>query len=95
MGEGTIDITPGRIVQLPLPENKIEAVNLQSDVANSREFAGDLRGEAEELSGVPMIASGRTAYMPRVCYELLRKWVRGKGVQTSRTAHATDWANLW
>jgi hypothetical protein len=33
--------------------------------------------------------------LPRVCYELLRKWVRGKGVQTSRTAHATDAANLW
>lgn len=64
MGDGTLDVTPGRIVQLPLPENEIKAVNLQSDVANSREFAGDLRGEAEELTGTPMIASGRTAYMP-------------------------------
>jgi SPP1 Gp6-like portal protein len=64
MGEGTLDVSSGRIVQLPLPENEIKAVNLQSDVANSREFAGDLRGETEELTGVPMIASGRTAYMP-------------------------------
>lgn len=63
MGEGTLDVTPGRITQLPEGVD-IKAVNLQSDVANSREFAGDLRGEAEELTGVPMIASGRTAYMP-------------------------------
>jgi hypothetical protein len=64
MGEGSINITPGKIVQLPLPENEIKAVNMQSNTANSREFAGDLRGEVEELTGVPMIASGRTAYMP-------------------------------
>lgn len=64
VGEGTIDVHPGKITQLPLPESKIEAVNLQTNTANSRAFAGDLRGEAEELTGVPMIASGRTAYMP-------------------------------
>jgi hypothetical protein len=64
MGDGTVDVTPNRITSLPLPENEIKAVNLQSDVANTRAFAGDLHGEAEALSGVPMIASGRTANMP-------------------------------
>lgn len=64
VGEGTIDVHPNKITQLPEIESKITAVNLQTNTANSREFAGDLRGEAEELSGVPMIASGRTAYMP-------------------------------
>lgn len=64
VGEGTIDVHPNKITQLPLPESKIAAVNLQTNTASSREFAGDLRGEAEELTGVPMIASGRTAYMP-------------------------------
>lgn len=63
-GEGTLDVRPGKIIQLPLATSKIEAVNLQSDMANTREFAGDLRGEVEEQTGVPMIATGRTAYMP-------------------------------
>jgi hypothetical protein len=64
VGDGTIDVHPNKITQLPEIESKIAAVNLQTNTANSREFAGDLRGEAEELTGVPMIASGRTAYMP-------------------------------
>ncbi len=64
VGEGTIDVQPNKITQLPELESKITAVNLQTNTANSREFAGDLRGEVEELTGVPMIASGRTAYMP-------------------------------
>jgi len=62
--EYEINVTPGRIVSLPSPDSDIKAVNMQSNTANSREFAGDLRGEVEELTGVPMIASGRTAYMP-------------------------------
>lgn len=64
MGEGTIDVVTGKIIQLPDAESKISAVDLKTNTANSREFAGDLRGEAEELTSVPMIASGRTAYMP-------------------------------
>lgn len=64
VGESEIDVIPGKIIQLPYPENKIESVNLQSDAANSRAFAGDLRGESERLSGVPLIASGYTANMP-------------------------------
>lgn len=63
MGEGTVDAASGRIIYLPEGVT-INSVNLQSEVSSSREFAGDLRGEAEELTGVPMIASGRTAYMP-------------------------------
>lgn len=64
VGEGTIDVHPNKITQLPELESKITAVNLQTNTANSREFVGDLRGEVEELTGIPMIASGRTAYMP-------------------------------
>jgi hypothetical protein len=62
--ETTVDVTPGRIVSLPLPENEIKAVNLQSDIENMRAFAGDLRGESETQTSVPMIAQGRSENMP-------------------------------
>ena len=65
MGEGNINIQPGRIIQLPLPENKIESVAITSDVANSIAFADEIRSDMDEQSSVPGIAVGRVKAMPR------------------------------
>ena len=65
MGETTIPIEPGRIASLPLPENKIEAVQITSDVANGLQFSDDLRSDMDELSGKPGIATGRMKLLPR------------------------------
>jgi hypothetical protein len=58
-GESVIDIKPGRIIGLPLTESKIVAVPLPSDVANALSFAGNLRSDIDELSGIPGVAMGR------------------------------------
>src|SRR5579875_1721110 len=34
-GEGTLELHPGKIIQLPLPDNKIEAVSIASDVEHA------------------------------------------------------------
>lgn len=65
MGQGTIDIVPGKILQLPLVENDIKAVQYTSDMESGRALANDLRGETEMQTSVPMIASGRSEYMPK------------------------------
>lgn len=65
LGEGLIDIAPGKIVKLPLPENKLEAVQIHSDVANALAFAKDLRSDMDELTRTPGVATGRIEVMPR------------------------------
>lgn len=65
MGEGTIDIKPGKIIRLPLPDSKISAVAIASDVANALAFAGNLRSDIDEQSSVPSVATGRIAELPR------------------------------
>lgn len=64
-GEQVIDIKPGKIIGLPLTESKITAVTLTSDVANALAFASNLRSDIDEQSGVPGVATGRLADMPR------------------------------
>jgi len=65
MGDGTIDRSPGRIIQLPLIESKITAVAITSDVPNALAFANDLRSSIDETSSVPGVATGRIKDMPR------------------------------
>jgi len=65
IGEQIIDVKPGKITQLPTPESKIEAVNIVSDVANGLTFAANLRSDIDEQSGVPAVATGRIADLPR------------------------------
>src|SRR5258708_6619159 len=65
IGTTNIDTAPGRIIQLPLPENKIESVHIHSDVANALLFAENLRSDIDEQSSVPGVATGRIAAMPR------------------------------
>src|SRR6266566_2785799 len=65
MGEGNIRYQPGYIMQLPLPENKIEAVNIHSEIANGIAFADEIRSNMDEQSGVPGVAVGRVKAMPR------------------------------
>jgi len=63
-GSGTMDITPGKIVNLP--ENaKITAVAIPTDVVNALAFAANLRSDIDEQSGVPGVATGRIADLPR------------------------------
>ncbi len=65
MGEGTIDISPGRIIRLPLAESKVVAVPITSDIANALAFAENLRSDIDEQSSVPGVATGRITAMPR------------------------------
>jgi hypothetical protein len=64
-GEQVIDIKPGKIIGLPLPESKIVSVSLASDIANALAFASNLRSDIDEQSGVPGVATGRLADIPR------------------------------
>src|SRR5260221_56996 len=64
-GNASISIEPGKIIQLPLPENKIESVHIHSDVANALVFAENLRSDIDEQSSVPGVATGRISTMPR------------------------------
>ena len=65
IGDGVIDRSPGRIIQLPLIESKITAVSITSDVPNALAFANDLRSSIDEASSVPGVATGRIKDMPR------------------------------
>lgn len=65
LGEGIIDVSIGHITQLPLPENKIEAVQIQSDLANALLFAANLRTDMDEQSAVPAVALGRQQDLPK------------------------------
>lgn len=65
MGDGDIAVNPGRIIQLPLAESKIVAVNIMSDIPNALKFAEDLRSDIDEQSSVPGVATGRITAMPR------------------------------
>lgn len=65
VGESVIDLKLGRIHGLPLTESKIASVALPSDVGNALIFAGNLRSDIDEQSGVPGVATGRLTDMPR------------------------------
>lgn len=64
-GEGTMHVEPGKIVQLPLPEQKIEAVQASSEIASDLQFAANLRSDMDEMSGIPGVATGRVDILPR------------------------------
>lgn len=63
-GEGVLGLEPGKIIQLPLPEQKIEAVQIVSDLANHLLFLEKLHGAVERQTSVPAIASGVSQNMP-------------------------------
>jgi hypothetical protein len=65
MGDGEIDIKPGKIIKLPLPDSKIVAVSIAADVANALNFANNVRSDMDEQSAVPGVATGRIADIPR------------------------------
>jgi hypothetical protein len=56
---------PGALSSFPLPESKITAVAIPSDIPNALAFASDLRSSVDEVSGVPGVATGRIKDMPR------------------------------
>lgn len=64
-GQQQIDIRPGKIIGLPLSESKIAAVPITSDMANSLNFAANLRSDIDEQSSVPGVATGRISELPR------------------------------
>jgi hypothetical protein len=64
MGEGVIDIKPGKIIRLPAVDSKITAVALASDTSNALAFAANLRSDIDEQSSVPGVATGRIADLP-------------------------------
>lgn len=63
-GEGVLELHPGKIIQLPLPDNKIEAVAIASDVGNALTFADNLRSDIDEQTHWPGFAIGRVKDMP-------------------------------
>ena len=64
-GNAYIMIEPGMIIQLPLSDQKIDSVAIHTDVANALVFAGTIRSDIDELSGIPGVATGRIEVMPR------------------------------
>ncbi len=64
-GEQVLTIEPGKIIQLPLFENKLESVHIHTDVNNALTFAADLRSDMDEQSHVPGVATGRMRDLPR------------------------------
>ena len=66
ISESSIDRSPGKIIILPpTPDATIQAVAIQSDIANALVFADDLRSDMDELTRIPGIATGRIKSMPR------------------------------
>jgi len=65
VGQSVIDIKTGKIIVLPLPESKITAVTLHTEIDKALLFAEDLRSNIDEASGVPGVAIGRLKAMPR------------------------------
>ena len=65
MGEGTIRAEPGKIMQTPLPEQMIEAVQVASTTADDLAFAANLRSDIDEEVGIPGVATGRIDLLPR------------------------------
>lgn len=63
--ESSIAINPGRIIGLPTTESKIQSVTIASDTPNALSFAANLRSDIDEQSGIPGVATGRIADMPR------------------------------
>ena len=64
-GEGTLHMQSGTIMQLPLPEQKIEAVQVSSETASDLTFAANIRSDMDEQSSVPGVATGRIDILPR------------------------------
>jgi hypothetical protein len=62
----TIELAPGKITQLQAPEGKLGAVEAHGDLAGLLEFANDIRGDMDEQSRVPAVATGRMRDVPRV-----------------------------
>ena len=65
MGEGTVHVQPGKIMQTPLPEQMIEAVQVASTTADDLAFAANLRSDIDEEVGIPGVATGRIDLLPR------------------------------
>jgi len=64
-GEGTLHVDPGKIIQLPLPDQKIMSVAMQSNITALLAFAANLRSDMDEQAGVPGVATGRVDILPR------------------------------
>lgn len=60
-----IDATPGRIISLPHPDGKLDAVVAHGDIAGLMQFEADLRADMDEQSKVPAVATGRISELPR------------------------------
>lgn len=65
VGDSGIDHKPGKIIQLPMLESKITAVQIAGDIASMRSFSEDLRSSIDQISGFPGVATGRLTAQPR------------------------------
>jgi hypothetical protein len=62
---GGIKPTPGRIIDLGAADAKLSAVTSSGDLAQLMAFAEALRGDMDEESGVPGVATNRIEALPR------------------------------
>lgn len=60
-----ITIAPGRIIGLPSPDAKLDALIAKGDIAGLMAYAADIRASMDEQSKVPGVATGRIAELPR------------------------------
>jgi hypothetical protein len=61
-----LDIGPGKMTKFPAPEAKITAIEAHGDLAGLLGFADNLRGDMDEQTRVPAVATGRLRDVPRV-----------------------------
>jgi len=64
-GEGTLHVEPGKVVQFPEVDQKIDAVHITNNTKDLLNFAANLRSDMDELSGIPGVATGRVDILPR------------------------------
>lgn len=60
-----LTIAPGRIIGLPGPDAKLNALVANGDISGLMNFAADLRADMDEQSKVPGVATGRIAELPK------------------------------
>lgn len=60
-----LNIAPGRVISIPHPDGKLDAINASGDIAGLMQFEADLRSDMDEQSKVPGVATGRIGELPR------------------------------
>lgn len=63
--EGELEPEPGRAIKFPSPDSKLAAVNFSNDLPAITTHIQTLMSHMDEITGVPGVATGRIAELPR------------------------------